>query len=142
VRQLIHRHIGVRAEGMILAAGIWCLIGAGIIAGESPARPGAWHMLLPPAVLVGMWVLPALVAVATAASEHRSPIGLGLLTVAPTLHLCSYLTAWIVELWPGPPPGDPGGWYRAAYYAALLAFVVLLSHIPATVRAPLSGRPR
>lgn len=27
MRMLIHRHIGVRAEGMILAAGIWCLIG-------------------------------------------------------------------------------------------------------------------
>lgn len=142
MRQLIHHHIGVRAQGMILTAGIWLLIGAGALTGESPDRVGAWHTLLPLWARVALWWVPALVALALAPSAHRSHYGLGALFVAPMVHLCSYTTAWVVELLPGPPPGDPGGWYRAAIYGALVALVVLLSHIPADVRAPLSGRPR
>ncbi len=142
MRHLIHRHIGVRAEGMILAAGIWCLLGAGIWLGLAPDRPGAFHTLLPLWLRVAMWVVPAVLAATVAASERWSPYGLALLTIGPTVHLVSYLWAWLMDLIPGPPPGDSGGWYRAGIYAALLALVILLSHIPASVRAPLSGRHR
>ena len=142
MRQIIHRHIGVRAEGMILAASLWALIGVGIWLGYSPDPPGAWHALIPPLARVALWLIPAIVAALVAPSERWSPYGLGLLTVAPMIHLCSLLTAWLLDVIPGPPPGDPAGWYRAGFYLALVALVVLLSHIPANVRAPLTGRPR
>lgn len=142
MRQIIHRHIGVRAEGMILAAGLWGLIGIGTLTGQSLDRPGAWHALLPTGIRVTLWLGAAIAALITACSVRWSPLGLGLLTVAPMIYLVSYLSAWVLELIPGPPPGDPGGWYRASIYAVLVAFVVLLSHIPATVRAPLAGRAR
>jgi hypothetical protein len=142
MRQLIHRHIGVRAEGMILVAAVWSLIGLGVATGQAPEHTGAWHTLLPVWLRVLLWWLPALVALVVAPSARWSPTGLALLTVAPMLHLVSYVSAWVSEVIPGPPPGDPGGWYRAGFYLAMLALVILLSHIPATVRAPLSGRPR
>ena len=96
--------------------------------------PGAWHLLLPPWVRVALWCAPAMLALATAASERWSPYGLAALVVPPTIWLCSLLTAWVL--------GDPVGWYRAGFYGAMIALVVLLSHIPANVREPLSGRPR
>lgn len=142
MRQIIHHHIGVRAQGMILTAGIWTLIGVGAVIAPATDLPGAWHLLLPPWVRVVLWCAPAMLALATAASERWSPYGLAALVVPPTIWLCSLLTAWVLDVWPGPPPGDPVGWYRAGFYGAMIALVVLLSHIPANVREPLSGHPR
>lgn len=143
MRHLIHRHIGVRAEGMILAAGIWMLIGLGVAVGVAPDGSGAaFHTTLPIPVRVGLWCGAALIAVITAPLERWSNLGLALLTVAPFIRFCSYLWAWVIDVVPGPPPGDPRGWYSALFYGLMLAFVVLLSHVPATVRAPLSGRHR
>lgn len=142
MRQLLHHHIGVRAEGMILVGIIWALIGTGVLVGATPQYSGVWHATLPTPLVVGMWLTPAAVAMCTAASARWSPLGLGLLTIPPVVTMCSYLTAWIIALVPGPPEGDTGGWYRASIYAAMVALVMLLSHIPATVRAPLTGRSR
>lgn len=139
---LIQRNIGVRAEGMMLAAGIWCLIGVGALSSDSPDHPGAWHLLWPAGVRATIWCVAAVAAAISAPSERWSNIGLGLLTVPPMITVCSYLTGWVYDLIPGPPPGDPGGWYRASYYVAMIALVILLSHIPANVQAPLSGRRR
>lgn len=142
LRHLIHRHVGVRAEGMILAAAIWALIGVGVTTGVAPDIPTAWHLTVPGVWRMLLWLAVAAVAVVTAPSERWSNLGLALLAAPPAIHLLSYLWAWLMALIPGPPPGDPIGWYRAAFHAAMLALVVLLSHVPADVRAPLSGRRR
>lgn len=142
IRAAIHHNIGVRAEGMLLAAGIWTLMGLGVVMGTSSTAPGAWHVVLPLWLRVLVWWGPAVVALVTAPSVRWSPMGLALLQIGPVLHLCSHFTSWLIDVWPGPPPGDPNGWYRAGFYVALVALVVLLSHIPSTVQAPLSGRPR
>lgn len=76
----------------------------------------------------------------TAPSEKWSPIGLGLLTLSPMIRFTSYTFSFLIELVPGPPPGDPRGLYTASYYGAMLAFVVLLSHIPATTKVPFGRR--
>lgn len=143
MRQLIHRHIGVRAEGMILAAAIWGLVGVGTVtAPPVTAPPSVLHLLIPVWLRVALWCVPALVAMILAPSDRLSRWGLGLLTIPPIVQGVSYLWAWLMDLVPGPPPGDPRGWLSAAYYALMVAFVLLLAHIPANVRAPLTGRQR
>ena len=143
MRQMMRRHVGVRAEGMILAAAIWGLVGLGAI--DTPAMPPApslLHLLIPTWIRVALWWVPAVAAVVLAPSDRLSRWGLALLTVPSILQGVSYLWAWLMELVPGPPPGDPRGWVSAAYYALMVAFVLLLAHIPANVRAPLTGSRR
>lgn len=142
VRELIRRHIGVRAEGMILASGIWMLVGVGIVLGFSPEQPGAWHTLIPFPMRIGLWCGTALLGILTAPSERWSSWGLALMILPPMIRVASHLTAWVFDLQPGPPPGDPAGWYSACYYLAMVMLIILLSHIPADVRAPLTGRRR
>lgn len=143
MRHLIHRHIGVRAEGMILAAAIWILVGVGVLTGPSPTlTPSVWHLAFPAWVRIALWWIPAIIAVILAPSERLSRWGLAALTLPPVTQGCSYLWAWAMDWIPGPPPGDPRGWLSACYYALMVAFVVLLAHIPASVRAPLTGRRR
>ena len=68
MRQIIHRHIGVRAEGMILAAGLWALIGIGTLTGQALDRPGAWHAILPTGIRVTLWLVAAVAALVSAPS--------------------------------------------------------------------------
>jgi hypothetical protein len=141
MRLLIHRHIGVRAEGMILAAGIWCLVGLGVITGPAQALiPSVWHLLIPPPITAALWIGTGLAGAVLAPFRRASEAGLVLLLIAPALRFTSYLWGWLAEVIPGPPPGDPRGWFSALFYAAMLAFVILLSHIPADVRSPLTGK--
>ena len=141
MRTLIHRHVSVRTEGMVLAAALWCLFGVGALVSATPDPPGSvLHAILMPWGRAALWIGTALAATVTAPFVRGSNRGLGLLIVAPALHLLSYLWAWLVELIPGPPPGDPLGWYRATFYFMLVMFVILLSHIPANIRPPLTGR--
>ena len=135
VRTWLHDHVSVRAEGMILVAGIWALVGLRTVVGSPAAlSPGLLHTILPAWAGALLWLVPAAVAVATATARHMSNIGLGLLLVPPLMRCCSYLWSWLM--------GQPDDWYGAAIYAALVALVVLLSHIPADVLSPLSGRAR
>lgn len=140
MRTLIHRHVSVRTEGMILAAAIWCLFGVGALVSTTPDPPSVLHAVLTPWARAALWMATAAVAAFTAPFQRVSNTGLGVLILAPALHLLSYLWAWLMELIPGPPPGDPLGWYSAAFYFMLVMFVILLSHIPANIRPPLTGR--
>ena len=142
MRQMVQRHIGLRAEGMILAAVVWLTIGLGVAFNLAPENPAAWHTLLPTPVRVTLWVGPALITLVTAASEKWSNWGIALLQLAPLVRIISYLLAWLFDLQPGPPPGDPAGWYHAATYVWMSAATLFLARIPADVRAPLTGRPR
>jgi len=143
VRTILRRHIGVRGQGMILAAAIWGLVGLGAVVSplDSPP-PSVWHLTIPAVVRVALWWIPALVAVVLAPSDHRSHWGLGVLALPPLVYGLSYLWGWLMDVFPGPPPGDPRGWLSASFYLLMVAFVVLLAHIPADVRAPLTGRRR
>lgn len=141
MRLILHRHIGVRAEGMILAAAIWCLVGLGVLTGPTPTPvPSVWHLLIPAPVTAVIWMGTGILGAVLAPFRRASDFGLVVLLVAPGLRFTSYLWGWIAELIPGPPPGDPRGWFSALFYAAMLAFVILLSHISADVRSPLTGR--
>lgn len=144
IRSLIRRHVGVRAEGMILVAAIWALIGVGVVTSPitTPPPPAVWHTLIPTPLLAGGWIATAAAAAVTAPLRRASDVGLLLLTIMPGLLLTSYLYAWIADVWPGDPVGDPRGWYRCLFYVAMVLWVRHISRIPADVQAPLSGRRR
>lgn len=141
LREWLHLHVSVRAEGMILAAGIWCLVGLRPIIGAPMApTPELIHTLAPAPLRSAVWLIAALVAATTATLRKASGVGLGLLAVPPIITVCSYLWSWLMS-WPGSPgQGRPDDWYGAAIYLVMLLWVVHLSRIPADVRAPLSGR--
>lgn len=141
VALLLHHYVGIRAEGMILAGAIWCLVGLRAVMGPpAPLIPSVLHLLIPANVTAALWIGTGIAAAALAPFRKASNVGLFLLVVQPGLRTFSYLYAWFAELWPGPPPGDPQGWYAAAVYLAMVLWVVHISRIPADVRAPLSGR--
>ena len=143
IQKTLHKHVGLRAEGMILVSFVWILVGVGSLTGsQAPEIPSAWHTLIPLDWSAAIWIVTALLAIALAPSDKLSNIGLGLLTVAPMIRFSSYLASWIIEVIPGPPPGDPRGWFSALFYFVMLMWVLHLSRIPADVRAPLYGRKR
>jgi len=140
---LHRRNIGLRAEGMMLAGAIWCLIGLRSVTGPGPVEiPSVIHLMIPPAVTAALWIISGLLAIALAPLPKASNIGLFLLVIQPGLRFFSYLWAWIADLWPGPPPGDPLGWYSASVWLAVIAWVLHISRIPPDVKAPLNGRRR
>lgn len=144
MREIIHKHIGVRAEGMILAGFLWIILGAGFLSGAQSQTPevvaSLWHTYIPFPISAVLWMATGIFAIIVAPTEKMSSIGLGLLLISPMVRFTSYISSFIIELIPGPPPGDPRGLYTACIYGAMMAFVVLLSHIPATTRVPLGRR--
>ena len=134
--------IGVRAEGMLLVSAIWALIGVGVITSPSAPPPSVWHAIVPAPLLAAGWIMSGAIAACLAPSRRGSEVGLALLALLPGLLFTSYLYAWIADVWPGPPEGDPRGWYRCLFYLAMLLWVRHISRIPADVQAPLSGRRR
>lgn len=136
-RRLLHYHMGVRAQGMILAAAVWGMVGLGILIQPAANTPSALHLLLPAWVRAAMWWLPAGVALGVSAHRRWSSWGLGLLQLGPIIYGVSFLGAWLMDLIPGPPPGDPRGWVSASYYLLMVAFISHLSHIPPELKWPL-----
>lgn len=58
-------HLRTRhAEGMLLVAAIWALIGLGVITSPatSPPPPSVWHALIPTPVIATLWIVPAIIA--------------------------------------------------------------------------------
>lgn len=134
--------IGPRAKGMILAAFIWFFVGVGIVTGTSGPADSLFHLLIPVPIRVMMWWIPAIYAIGVSTSNRYSKWGLAALFVPPFVQGASYFASWIIEVIPGPPPGEPRGWLSACYYVTMIAFVFLVSDIPANVRTPLTGRKR
>lgn len=140
---VMHRNAGVRAEHMLLAGAIWCLFGVRSLTLPPPDQvPSVIHLLIPPMTTGALWIVTGLAAMLLAPFRRGSDWGLLLLIVQPGLRMFSYAYAWIAELIPGPPPGDPQGWYLASLYLAMVLWTRLISRIGADVRAPLSGRRR
>ena len=142
LRNVIHKHVGLRAEGMILVGCVWFLIGVGRVVRPEVIVPSAWHTFIPQDAQGILWIVTALVAAGLSFYDKPSDYGLGALMVAPAIYLSSYVASWIIEIIPGPPPGDPWGWFSALFYLALILWVLHVSRIPADVRAPLGGRKR
>lgn len=135
--------LGPRAKGMILAGFIWFFVGVGILTGATvPTETALFHLWIPGPARVMMWWLPAMYALGVSTSNRYSKWGLAALFVPPFVQGASYFTSWIIEVIPGPPPGEPRGWLSACYYVTMIAFVFLVSDIPANVRTPLTGRKR
>lgn len=126
---------------------LWLLLGRGVQLNISVETPGAFHFAIPSALRASLWYATGLFALASVwKKEWRSWAIFGLMWM-PGIRLCSYLGAWILSelphrlpLWthwllPEPaecyliaflssaPPGDPNGWYRAAFYVALVGFI-------------------
>lgn len=127
--RFIHRHIGVRAEGMILAAAFWGLVGLSLLTRPSTPVPAPLYAFLPLWLQVGLWWGPAAIAIAVSTHERWSLWGIGLMQAGPIAFGASSLGAWILALIPGPPPGDPRGWVSATFYALMVPYVLHLSHI-------------
>lgn len=141
VIELVHRHVGIRAEGMILAGMLWCLIGLRSLTGpEAAATPSVFHQTFPADLTAGLWIVTGIAAIVLAPFKHASELGLFLLVIQPGLRVASFGWAWLADLIPGPPPGDPLGWYSACVWLGVVAWVGHISRIPADVRAPLTGR--
>ena len=125
---------GVRSEAMILCALIWLAMGLGIWQDLSvQVSPGAWHLFIPAEVRSGLWVATGAAALALAFFPMKSHWGLTALIIMPIMLASSYLWAWIIDLIPGEPGGDPRGWFRAIFFVAMVGLVVVISHIPANV---------
>lgn len=129
-----HR-LGVRGSAMLLCAFIWSLIGAGAWFGIPPYRPGTLHA--PNWLSCSVWLLSAGVAVVTAYSRRKSPIGLAALVALPTFRTASYVWSWATYLWGG--QGYEFGWLSAAFYVALVWLVYIAAMIPSQVGTPLTG---
>lgn len=139
---IVARRYGVRAEGMALLSVVWTLIGVGIITGSAPNHvPGAFHTLIPGWIRVAGWVGTAAFALVTSTSPHRSSLGLGALTIMPSLQATSHVGSWVIwvlpDSWTGGAAGNPGGWYSALFYVAMLMLVKFVSHIASDTRPPL-----
>ncbi len=138
---LLHKYIGLRALGLVTLGVLWCLFGIRALTTPAPAPiPSVVHLLIPAEITGAMWIVSGLAAIVLAPWDRGSDWASALLIVQPGLRLVSYLAGWIVELIPGPPPGDPSGWYFAAIYLIMMLSTRYVSLVPADVRAPLTGR--
>lgn len=142
IQKVLHKHVGLRAEGMILISCVWILLGVGRLLRPDVLVPSAWHTFIPQDILGYLWISTAATAAVLSLFDRPSNVGLGLLMVTPAIYLSSYLASWFVELIPGPPPGDPWGWFTSLFYLCMILWVLHIARIPADVRAPLYGRKR
>jgi len=141
VLRVLHSYVGVRAEGMLLLALLWILIGIQALIEQppNPLPPSVLHYMLPAWFRFALWVIPAAIAAGMSLSIPWSSVGLGLLTIAPLQRCASWLWSWLMSVFPGAPPGQPTGWYSALVWLCVTLVPIYLSHIPAQVR-PLHRR--
>lgn len=135
-RELLHRYVGVRAEGMVLVAAIWCLIGLQVVLEPppNPPPPAVLYYMLPSPVRIALWVGSGMIALALSMSVRWSSWGLAALTVAPLERAFSWLWSWVMYLIPEAPAGDPRGWFNGLIWGCVALVPIFLSHIPAQVK--------
>lgn len=111
----------MRGYTLLLCAFIWGLVGYAVWIGAAGGGPGTFHDLLSQPVRLGIWWIPALLALALACSARWDWLALAALVIGPVLRCLSYFTSWMLYL-----DGQPGlrtGWYAAAIYVVLIGIV-------------------
>lgn len=130
------RKLGVHGSGLVLIGAIWILTGVSALTPQPlPAGrdPHLLHMLIPPVIDATMWFTAAMGCLAAALDRNgprRDGLALAFAVVPPVIRLGSYLWAWLVSLLPGDPAGYPRGWFVAALFACMVAMVWLVAAIP------------
>ncbi len=126
--------LGLRGAAMLVLGVGWLLI-------SIPAQPrpnGAFLSAVPIAAETVVWVTTALIAIVTAFVPAAQRWGVAGLTLMPSVRFLSFGGAWVasllpkpfVDLLPGEPfDGSPPAWRSAAFYALLLAFVLVIANI-------------
>ena len=127
------KRLGTHGLGLLLIAMLWGLIGVSIFSEPASVYPGLLHLLIPTPIRATMWLLPAslcFVAALDAKGPRRDGLALVAAVVPVMIRLVSYLWAWMVEIIPGVPDGNPRGWVSASVYACMVGFVALVAAIP------------
>lgn len=122
----------VRGWAMVWAGLLWILVSTGFVEGLAASgtpRPDLFHTHFPVPVRIALWGIPGAVACVTAFTRW-STAGLALLWIPPAIRAMSYLWAWIVWLFPGPPDGQANGWYSSLFYLGLAALPLILAYLP------------
>lgn len=97
---------------------IWLLTAYGVAVAPQ-TRLGLPHEILPVFIRVGLWLVPGLAAVITAAVWPKlDGTAWGLLNLPIAIYTGSFLYGWVIWLLPGS-EGFSAGWRGAAVYAAL-----------------------
>lgn len=126
---------------LIVVALIWFLIGLGIALGASPPPPGTFHGLMPIWLRVGLWWVPAVMALWTLATGRHATLTVGLLWFAPAIRVVSFTLSWFIWLMHQTPldawlddrglgiesPGTPFGWYAAVLHLGVVGVVITLA---------------
>lgn len=124
------RWLGKRAVGMIGCAWIWIWLGIGNFQDVQTTRPDVVYLEWPPQVRAAMWIIPAVIAAATAPSRRVSYVGLGLLTVPILAVFASYAFSMVVYLLPGGGQGYQYAYFSAALYGAMLGMITYVAYQP------------
>lgn len=133
----IAAHLGVRGYALLLCAFIWGNVAAGIPGSLPNAPDSTFHANLPIPLATAVWGAPAALALAAAIWRHRLVVwAMGGLMLAPSLWAASYVSAWVMALIPGDPPGYAGGLRAAGFYMAMMAIVGLAAHVREPTRRP------
>lgn len=139
------RHLGVHGSGLLLIGLLWLLVGIGALTPQPPSGTDALllHQRMSPIIDATMWFTAAMGCLAAALDRNgprRDGLALAFASIPPMIRFTSYLWGWIVSLLPGEPVGYPRGWYVAALFACLVAMVWLVAAIPEEPTRP--RRPR
>lgn len=113
-----------RTLALLLCAGVWVLVGLGVLLAAAGANPYVPHTQIPAPLRVSMWFGPAAFAVLTCVTRRWAGLTVALLIIGPVIRVLSYLFGWAVHLL-HLGPGHPTGWYAAALHLALVGLVVL-----------------
>jgi len=127
--------LGRRGAVLLILGVIWLFIGISTIAdpyASGGRNLGLFHEALPSWLRATLWIGTALLALSSAwrAAGRRDDWGYMALILMPIVRAMSYLWAWLLNLIPGPPVGDPTGWLGFIVWGTVAVLVFTISGWP------------